>query len=178
MNSKMKDSTLFTLFLSGGFGVIITYIFLYFSNTLNILANYYTKQEWRFWTVSMLVTAASVVGLIVWFSFYQELEGWQRDLFISGLTVFLAFAMIWSFSVFYIHKYNLHPNYQRPILLIVGLATVAMLIATVYSTDKWLVITAAAIVVWHHLIIDGFWWPMLHQRGYQASVRHKKVRVS
>jgi hypothetical protein len=113
MNSKMKDSTLFTLFLSGGFGVIITYIFLYFSNTLNILANYYTKQEWRFWTVSMLVTAASVVGLIVWFSFYQELEGWQRDLFISGLTVFLAFAMIWSYFTNSRFGHRSHVNSYR-----------------------------------------------------------------
>ncbi len=174
----MEDSTIFALFLAGGFGVIISYLFLYFTGTLKVLASYYTKQEWRFWTVSMLLTTASVIGLIVWFSFYQELEDWQRDIFISGLAVFLAFAMIWSLVVFYIEKYKLNPNYQRPILLIVGLASVALLLATVYSTNKWLVITAAAIIVWHHLIVDAFWWASLHQRNYQASLRHKKVRVS
>jgi phosphatidylserine synthase len=171
----MEDSTIFTLFLAGGFGVIISYIFLYVTNTLKILSNYYTKQEWRFWILSMLITTASVIGLIVWFSFYQELEDWQRDLFISALSVFLAFAMLWSVSVYYIEKYKLNPSYQQPILLIVALATIALLIATIYSTDNWLVITAAAIIVWHHLIVDAFWWTSLHQR---ASLRHKKVRVS
>lgn len=174
----MKDSTIFALFTSGGFGVIVSYLFLYSTTTLKTLASYYTKQEWRFWVLSMLLTAASVIGLVVWFSFYDRLEDWKRELFIAALAVFLAFAMLWSLSVFYIEKYKLNPNYQRPILLIVGLATVALLLATVYSTDRWLVITAAAIIVWHHLIVDAFWWLSLHQRNYQASVRHKKVRVS
>lgn len=174
----MKDNTIFTLFLSGGFGVIISYFFLYFTGTLNLLASYYTKKEWRFWVLSMLLTTASVIGLIVWFSFYQELLNWQRELFIYGLSVFLAFAMLWSLVVFYIEKNKIDPSYQRPVLLVVGLATIALLIATVYSTNKWLVITAAAIIVWHHLFIDAFWWSYLHQRHYQASLRHKKVRVS
>jgi len=174
----MKDSTIFALFSSGGFGVIISYLFLYFTNTLKFLSSYYTKQEWRFWVISMLITTASIIGLIVWFSFYQRLEGWQRDLFISSLAVFLAFAMLWSVSVFYIEKYKLNPNYQRPFLLVVGLATVALLIATVYSTDNWLLITAAAIIVWHHLIIDTFWWVSLHQRNYLETKNYKKNKLS
>lgn len=168
----MKDSTIFALFTAGGFGVIISYFFLYLIGALTILARYYTKREWRFWTISMLLTTASVIGLIVWFSFYQQLEGWTRDLFIASLAIFLAFAMLWSLSIAYIYKYKLNPYYQQPLLLIVGLATVGLLIATSYSTDNWLVITAAAIIVWHHLILDGFWWPTLHARGQKA----RKVR--
>lgn len=170
----MKDPTLFALFTGGGFGVIVSYIFLYLQGSLQELMTYYTKLEWRFWLISMLFTVVSVIGLIVWFSFYENLEKDWNTVFITSLAVFLAFAMLWSVTIAYIYKNRVNPSIQQSVLLIVGLATVGLLLATIGSNSNWLVITAAAIVVWHHLIVDGFWWPTLHQRGYNNRLVNYK----
>ena len=154
----MKDLVLLSVFGSGGVGVLISYYLLYLGGILQKYAHYFTKTEWRVWTFSALLTVASVIGLILWFSVYQELDKNERILFIVSLAVFLIFAKLWSVSLAYIHARKASPYIQRPFLLIVALASIGLLLATVYSTDKWLVITAAAIIVFHHLIFDAFYW--------------------
>lgn len=168
----MKDSAVFALFGGGGFGVIISYLFLYLFNILSPLAKIFPTKIWWFWVFSMIITAASVVGVMVWFSFYERLEEY-RDLFLISLAVFLAFAMLWSLNVANIVKNKLNPSRQVPFLIIVALATIGLLIATVYTTDKWLVIIAAAIIVFHHLFLDAFMWSILHQKKYNMGRKLK-----
>jgi hypothetical protein len=158
----MEDGILFGTFMAGGFGVLVSYMFLYFQNSLPDLYRRYTKTEWRLWFTSMILTVASVIGVIVWFSFYERLK--YRDLFISSLCVFLAFAMLWSLSIFYIFKNKKSPSIQVPILMVVGLATIGMFIPVISTTDNWLLILAAFIIVFHHLVIDGLYWPYMHSR--------------
>ena len=160
----MKDLLLLSLFGLGGIGVIITYYILYLYGAIKKYGNYFTKKELRVWAVSVLLTIASVIGLILWFSIYQELEDWKRVTFIVSLVCFLIFASLWSVSLAHIHSRNASPYIQQPILILVALATIGMLVATAYSTDKWLVITAAAIIVFHHLFFDAFYWMYIVDR--------------
>ena len=172
----MKDPVIFSIFSAGGFGVLISYYFLYIIGALSKLSSYYTKLEWRTWTFSMLVTIVSILALIIWFSFYQKLEGWQRTTFISSLSVFLAFAMLWSASIAYIYLKNKDILNQRPFLFIVALATIGLLVATCYSTDNWPLIAAAAIVVFHHLFFDAFYWVHIHSRSKIEKKRKNKSK--
>ena len=158
----MEDNTIFSIFMAGGFGVLVSYMFLYFQNSLPDLYSRYTKLEWRLWFISMVLTVVSVISIIIWFSFYEKLN--HRELFITSLCVFLAFAMLWSLSIFYIFKNNYSPSIQAPILFIVGLATIGMFIPIISTTDNWLLIVAAFIIAFHHLVVDGLYWPYMHSR--------------
>lgn len=160
----MKDLGLFTTTIAGGIGVIIGYIYLYLNKYLKPMAKKFTQFEWKIWSFSVLLTIASFLGLIVWFSFYQELIGWQRDLFFSSLLIFLTGAMIWSLSIFYLKKFKKHVYYQLPALAITSLGTLGILISVAYSTNNWLLITAASIVLFHHLIFDNIYWVAIDSR--------------
>jgi uncharacterized membrane protein YfcA len=174
----MKDPVIFSIFTAGGFGVLVGYFMLYIYGYLNLMTQHYTKKEWYFWTSLMVLTTASVIGVIVYFSFLENLDDDWRPVFISSLSVFLASAMLWSVSIAYLYKNNKSKEYQRPFLLLTGLATVGILLATCYSTNNWLVIVAAAIIVFHHLIIDAFWWMTLHKRIVNYKSLPKKVRYA
>lgn len=158
----MKDEVVFSIFTSGGFGVLLSYVFLYLQNSLPDLYKRYTKTEWRLWFISMVLTVTSIIALILWFSFYERIN--NRELFISSLCIFLAFAMLWSLSIFYIFKYNYSPFIQVPILLVVGLASVGMFTSVISTTSNILLILAAFMVVFHHLVVDGVYWPHIHSR--------------
>ena len=158
----MKDDLIFSIFMSGGFGVLLSYMFLYFQKSLPDLYKRYTKTEWRLWFISMVLTVVSVIGLIIWFSFYERLN--NRELFICSLCIFLAFAMLWSLSIFYIFKNNVSTYIQVPILFIVGLASIGMFISVISTTSNFLLILAAFIVAFHHLVVDGIYWPHIHGR--------------
>lgn len=160
----MKDLGLFTTTIIGGIGVLIGYFYLYLSKYLKPLAKKFSKKEWKIWSFSVLLTIVSFLSLIVWFSFYQELTDWQRDLFLSGLVVFLTGATLWSLSIFYLMKFKKNIYFQFPALTITSLGTLAILISVLYSTSNWLLITAASIVLFHHLIFDNIYWVAIHSR--------------
>jgi hypothetical protein len=160
----MKDLGLFTTTIIGGFGVIIGYIYLYFSNYLKPLAKKFTKQEWVIWSISALLTIASFLGIIFWFSFNQELENWQRELFLSSLVVFLTGAILWSISIFYLIKFKKNIYIQLPSLTLTSLGALGILISIIYSTNNWLLITAGSILLFHHLFLDNIYWLFINKR--------------
>jgi hypothetical protein len=160
----MKDLGLFTTTIIGGFGVIIGYIYLYFSNYLKPLAKKFTKQEWVIWSISALLTIASFIGIIFWFSFNQELENWQRELFLSSLVVFLTGAILWSISIFYLIKFKKNIYIQLPALSLTSLGALGILISIIYSTNNWLLITAGSILLFHHLFLDNIYWLFINKR--------------
>lgn len=160
----MKDLGLFTTTVIGGFAVLVGYFYLYLSKYLKPLAKKFTKKEWKFWSISALLTIASFLGIIVWFSFYQQLNDWQRDLFFSSLVVFLAGAILWSLSIFYLIKYKKNIYHQLPSLTITSLGALGILFSVIYSTNNWLLITASSIVLFHHLILDNIYWMTIHSR--------------
>jgi hypothetical protein len=159
-----KDLGLFTTTVVGGIGVLIGYFYLFLSKYLKPLAKKFTNKEWKIWSFSVILTIVSFLAIIVWFSFYQELDDWQRDLFYSSLIIFLTGAMIWSLSIFYIKKFKKHVFLQLPALMLTSLGTLGMLISVVYSTSNWLLITAASIVLFHHLIFDNIYWVAIDSR--------------
>ena len=161
----MKDELVGGLFFAGGFGVLVTYAMLWASGTLPVLASYFSKMQWKLWGYSVLITVISALGIFVWYSFYEKLEDWKRDLFIASLCIFLGSAMIWSFSVEYIESKKANPSFQRPALFLTAFGTIGMLIAIAYSEPSWLLVTAASILVFHHLIVDGLIWPTIHQKA-------------
>ena len=160
----MKDLGLFTTTIVGGIGVIVGYIYLHLSKYLKPMAKKFTKKEWKIWSFSVLLTIASFLGLIVWFSFYQELKDWQRDLFFSSLVIFLTGAIFWSLSIFYLKKFKQHVYLQLPALMVTSLGTLGILLSVIYSTSNWLLITAASIVLFHHLIFDNIYWVAIDSR--------------
>lgn len=161
----MKDLGILTTTLAGGVGVIVGYLFLYLSNFLGPLAKKFSKMEWRIWTVSALLTVASFLGIIIWYSFYERLESWKRDLFFSSLVVFLTGATLWSLLIFYLLKKKRNIYYQLPGLLMTSLGSLGILLSIVYSDSSWLLITAGSILLFHHLIFDNIYWVRIHGRN-------------
>ena len=161
----MEDNLIQGLFFAGGFGVLITYMFLYITGTITKLANIFTPRLWKNWVFSMLITTASVLGIYSHFSFKQRMENWKRDLFIISTCIFLGSAMLWSLSVEYITHNKINTDLERLPLTLTALATIGILVSVCYSTDNWLLITAASIVVFHHLFFDAVIWANLHQKS-------------
>jgi hypothetical protein len=119
------------------------------------------KNTWELWKISAVYTVVSFLSLIVWFSFYQNLESWKKDLFYSSLVVFLFGATVWSLSISNIKKGNTKGllGSQKTWLYTSALGSIGMLISTVYSTDSWFLIVAASIVAFHHVVFDAIIWP-------------------
>ena len=161
----MKDHLVSGLFFAGGFGVLVSYIFIYITGTLTKLAKIFNPSLWRIWIFSMFITTAAVLGIYSHFSFNQRLESWKRTLFIVSTCIFLASAMLWSVSVEYIHKTKTTTSIERLPLTLTALATIGLLISVSYSTDDWLLITAASIIVFHHLVFDAIIWANIHQKS-------------
>lgn len=161
----MEDKLIQGLFFAGGFGVLVTYVFLYVTGTLSQLARLFPPTTWKIWVFSMLITTASVLGLYSHFSFKQRMENWKRDLFIVSTCLFLGSAMIWSLSVEYVTRNGTNTDIERLPLTLTAMATIGILVSVSYSTDDWLLITAAAIVVFHHLFFDAIVWANLHQKS-------------
>jgi hypothetical protein len=161
----MEDNLIQGLFFAGGYGVLITYAFLYITGSGAKLACVFTPQLWKIWVFSMLITTASVLGIYSHFSFKQRMRSWKRDLFIVSTCVFLGSAMLWSLSAEYITRKNLSADLERLPLTLTALATIGILVSVASSTDDWLLITAASIVVMHHLFFDAVIWANLHQKS-------------
>ena len=160
----MKDLGLFTTTVTGGVGVLTGYTYLYLSKYLSPLAKKFTSLEWKIWSFSALLTVASFLGIIVWFSFYELLEDWKRDLFFSSLVVFLIGAILWSLTIFYTMKFKRSIYTQLPALTITSLGALGILLSIIYSSDNALLITAGGILLFHHLVFDNIYWVTINSR--------------
>jgi len=166
----MQDNLVKGLFFGGGFGVIVTYLFLHITGTLTQLANVFPSMTWKFWVFSMIITTVSVLGVYSHFSFKQRMEGWKRDIFVISTCLFLASAMLWSLSVEYIRQNKTNTDIERLPLRLTALATIGILVAVSFSTDNWLLIAAASIIVFHHLFFDAMIWANLHEKSKIITV--------
>lgn len=166
----MDDNLIKGIFFGGGFGVLVSYSFLYITGSLQRLAKIFPSMTWRIWVFSMLLTTAAVLGVYSHFTFKQRMESWKRTLFLVSTCVFLASAMLWSLSVEYITRNNTGTQIERIPLTLTALATIGILVSVCFSTDDWLLITAASIIVVHHLGFDGIVWANLHQKSKYISI--------
>lgn len=166
----MSDNLIIGLFFGGGFGVLTTYMILASSGLGGKMLNVFNANTWKLWSVSMIATVASVLGLYSYFGFKEPMDdGWARNLFIVSTCLFLAFAMIWSYSISRL-MFGGEIYLEKIALAIVALATIGILIATVNQTDNALVITAASIIVFHHVIWDFLVW------GSNATKQTMKIK--
>ena len=154
----MEDELIAGLFFGGGFGVLISYLFLITSGVISKLTPVFSNNTWKIWSVSAAITVASVIGLYIHFSFNQRMQGWARDLFITSTCLFIGFAMLWSYSIFRTANNGLDNGLEKVILAIVGLATIGILISVVEETENRLLITAASLIVFHHVVFDALVW--------------------
>ena len=161
----MKDETVLITTVTGGSGVLITYIMLAINKCLKPLSKKFSAVEWRIWSISVLLTVASFLGIILYYSFKERLEDWKRDLFLASLTVFLISAMSWSAMINWIVKNKKNINIQLIFLILTALGCLGILVSIVYSTDDWLLITAASILLFHHLVFDSVIWTYIHNRN-------------
>lgn len=152
------DDLIFYIFLAGGFIVVLSY-WLYFTS-LKKLVKVFGKNEYNFWLFSALITVVSVLYLFAYFSFVEKIENWERTLFIVSEVVFLVFASLWAFTIHY-KKFN----NEKIVLYVVALATLGLLIATIYSDQSnWLVVLAAFVVFFHHTFYDALKWVSLEKK--------------
>lgn len=166
----MTDDLIVGLFFAGGFGVLTTYMFLMTSGMGGKMLNVFHADTWKLWSVSMIATVASVLGVYSYFGFEQPMDsGWARDLFVISTCVFLAFAMIWSYSISRL-AFGGEVYLEKIALGAVALATIGILVSTVNQTDNPLVITAAAIIVFHHVVWDFIIW------GSNATKQTMKIK--
>ncbi len=166
----MDDNLIKGLFFAGGFGVIVTYLFLYFTGTLPKLAKLFPPTMWKVWIFSMFITAASFLGIYIHFSFKQKMESWKRNLFIVSTCIFFASAMFWSVTVDYVTRKNTTTDIERVPLYLTALASIGILVSVSCSTEDWLLITAASIIVFHHLVFDAIIWANLHQKSKYITI--------
>jgi hypothetical protein len=165
----MSDDLIVGLFFGGGFGVLTTYLFLATSDLGSKMLNVFESSTWRLWSISMVATVASVVGLYSFFGFKEPMEGWARTLFVVSTCVFLGFAMIWSYSISRL-AFGGEIYLEKIALAAVALATVGILIATIDQTENILVLIAAAIIVFHHVVWDFLIW------GSNATKQTMKIK--
>jgi hypothetical protein len=154
----MEDELVAGLFFAGGFGVLISYLFLLTSGAISKLIPVFSGNTWRLWALSALITVASVIGVYVHFSFNQRMEGWARDLFITSTCLFIGFAMLWSYSIFRTANNGLDNGLEKIILAIVGMATIGILVSVVEETENRILIAAASLIVFHHVFFDALVW--------------------
>lgn len=166
----MSDNLIVGLFFGGGFGVLTTYLFLMTSGLGGKMLNVFSRDTWKLWSVSMVATVASVLGLYSYFGFQQPMDdGWARDLFIVSTCVFLAFAMLWSYSISRL-AFGGEIYLEKVALGAVALATIGILISTLDQTSNGLVIAAAGIIAFHHVIWDFVIW------GSNATKQTMKIK--
>ena len=68
----MTDDLIIGLFFAGGFGVLTTYLFLMTSGLGSKMLNVFSGPTWRLWSMSMVATVASVLGLYSYFGFNND----------------------------------------------------------------------------------------------------------
>ena len=163
----MKDETVGGIFLVGGFGVIISYLFLYFTGVLSKLMKIFKKSPFllRLWYISAILTIVSVLYIMFYYTFIERIKDNYRDLFIISLIGFLSFAMLWSLSVFLIDKYKLNVYFQSPVLFFVALSTIGLLFAGIETNKELLPILALSMIVLHHALYDFLLWPYIQNSG-------------
>lgn len=154
----MEDELIAGLFFGGGFGVLISYLFLITSGVISKLTPIFSDNTWRLWTLSTAITIACVIGVYIHFSFNQRMEGWARELFIASTCIFIGFAMLWSYAIFRTANNGLDNGLEKVILTIVGLATIGILISVIEETENRLLIAAASLIVLHHVFFDALVW--------------------
>lgn len=160
----MKDDTVFYVTISGGIGVLLSYVFLYLEGYITIMNKKFTSLERKLWSLSVLLTIVSFLGIIIYYSFIEKIKGDYRDLFIISLVIFLISATSWSVISAYIIKYRRDTNLQLSTLLITALACIGILVAIAYDTESPWLITAGSILVFHHLFFDSIYWPVINKR--------------
>jgi len=162
----MEDEVVFYVFVMGGLAVLLSYILIYVSGTLTKLMPILTKDKtfYTLWKCSVFLVVLSVLYIMIYYSFYERFDSDYRTLFISCLFVFLIFCLCWPISVEYIVKYKGNPELQRPILLLVALATIGFLTCIVLNnkTENSVLLIAGILVLIHHLFFDGIIWVNKH----------------
>ena len=78
--------------------------------------------------------------------------------------------MSWSLAVEYITHNKTNTDLERLPLIFTALATIGILVSVSYSTDNWLLIAAASIVVFHHLFFDAMIWANMHEKSKIITV--------
>lgn len=151
--------SIFDITVVGGIGVLSGYLNLGLTDLLDGLKKKYSKLEWKFWSISAVLTIISFLAIIIWYSFFAKLND-QTDLFISSLITFLVGAIIWSNSIIFQYFKNKKKKTSQELiaLTLTTIGAFGMLLAIIYNTDNWLLITAGVIVFFHHLFFDNYYW--------------------
>ena len=169
----MKDPVIFSIFAVGGFFVLLSYFLLYKYGVFKKALPVFYNEKWLLylWIFSVIFTVVSIFAVIIYFSFYKNLEDWHRTLFIVSLSVFLVFAVCWSISMYYIYNKKGDFNSQQIILFIVALAAIGMLVSVIEEDTPWLIIAAAIIVCLHHYYMDALLWNDVSKKYYLKDIR-------
>lgn len=152
-------TNIFDITVIGGVGVLLGYKHLELNKILPELMKKYSKIEWKFWSISAILTVISFLYIIAWYSFYES--NIDEDLFVSSLIVFLYGAMFWSYAI----AYQFLRNKKQKTLLelfalsITTLGSLGILVSIIMDDNKrWLPILAGTIVFFHHLFFDNYYW--------------------
>ena len=129
----MKNITLFSHYLRGGcsVGVLVSYMFLYYQGLFHYctICMLHLNGDYGLFHSSCSSSVVSVLAVIN-FTFgigCKELDENYRTLFIVSLSIFFTVAMLWSLVACINTKQKKFPSFKKPILYIVGLASIGML---------------------------------------------------
>ena len=164
----MEDEVIFYVFAIGGLAILLSYILIYVSGTLSKLMPILTKDKtfYILWKLSVFLVVPSVLYIMVYYSFYERLGSNYRSLFITCLFVFLIACLCWPIAVEYIVKNNKNPELQRPILLLVALATIGFLVCIILNNkvENGVLLISGILVLFHHLFYDSIIWVNKHNK--------------
>ena len=170
-----KDELTTGLFFGGGFGVLVSYMFLISGGYMPNIGNVFTQNTWRLWSISVILTVAAIVGLYAHFSFSERMEGWARDLFIVSTCVFFSFAMLWAYATFRVTHGGGEMYMEKVALAAIAAASIGIFTSTVDQTKNALVIVAAAFIVFHYVVMNGVVWGM-HATKQKISNKRSLIR--
>lgn len=163
----MDNALGYAAFVGGGIAVLISYA-VRWSSAIKPVADvvfFGGLSPWwyRGWLLSTTGAAASYLYLFFGPFIAGKLDD---DLFLTGLTVFVTGATMWSFCIEPIYTGWL--NKELAALWTVASACVVMIIATANHPDVGTRLATAWLLV-HHAGFDGTLWPVLSAQTRRAS---------
>lgn len=160
----MQEPFLFTLIVTGGIPVVVSYIHLYnmmsdpnIFNDANELWGGLKDSTLYIWLFSVVLTIASYFYLGYYFVWDATLESWHVHLLTVAYVLFFNFAGQYAGISMLDLRFRSKTTYLQIVLYMVALACVLITVVTVFLQDTWAIISSMMLLV-HHLFFDAFYW--------------------
>ena len=176
----MQDEVIFTLAITGEFGVLVSYVLLYIFGVFSVHLSYIKSTLFKkILFLFIILSILSFIYLIRYSSVDNQIEK-NRNLLFFAIVLFIFGSFLWSILAAYIEVSNVNSNIQYIALIIVAVAAILILVA-VKDEDSDLLLACCSVLIIQHCIIDLLIWPNIHRRGQlskKLKLANKKLKTN